>query len=162
MLDNDGDADDGKDYEVGYRRPPKHTRFPKGQSGNPKGRRKGSRALKTDLDEALKATLTITVGGKKRRGTTQALTMYALAIKSATGDLRAARLLADLVLTVFGPGDRGGAEAKLSKQDETLLERLLDRFDPDRAEQDVDGTLSANRDAEGIQAAPEPEDGDDG
>lgn len=133
-----GDYDDRNeenDYDVGYGKPPKHTRFRKGQSGNPKGRRKGSRALKTDLDEALKATLTITVGGKKRRGTTQALTMYALAIKSATGDLRAAKLLADLVLNVFGPGDRNGAEAKLSKQDEELLGRLLGRFEPDAGNQ---------------------------
>jgi hypothetical protein len=120
-----------RDYDFGYGRPPKHTRWPKGKSGNPNGPRKGSRALKTDLDEALRATLTITVGGKKRRGTTQGLTMYALAIKSATGDLRAAKLLADLVLTVFGPGDRGGAAAKLSRQDEELLARLLERFDPE-------------------------------
>jgi hypothetical protein len=28
------------DYEIGYRRPPRETRFKKGQSGNPKGRRK--------------------------------------------------------------------------------------------------------------------------
>lgn len=161
LYDDDGHGADGKDYEIGYRRPPKHTRFPKGQSGNPKGRRKGSRALKTDLDEALKATLTITVGGKKRRGTTQALTMYALAIKSATGDLRAARLLADLVLTVFGPGDRGGAEAKLSKQDEELLERLLDRLDPDPGEQDADDTPSADGDATDKRSAREPKDGDD-
>jgi hypothetical protein len=33
------------EYQVGYGRPPQHTRFPKGQSGNPKGRPKGSRAL---------------------------------------------------------------------------------------------------------------------
>lgn len=131
-MANDGDGTgDGKDYEVGYGRPPRHSQFQKGQSGNPRGPKKGSRALKTDLDEALKATLTIKVGGKKRRGTTQALTMYALAIKSATGDLRAAKLLADLVLTVFGPGDRSGSQAKLSRQDEQLLERLLDRFEPD-------------------------------
>jgi hypothetical protein len=137
MARDDDTPDDEKDYEVGYGRPPKHTRFPKGQSGNPKGRRKGSRGLKMDLDEALRATLTITVGGKKRRGTTQALTMYALAIRSATGDLRASKQLTDLVLTVFGPGDRGAAEARLSKQDEELLERLLKRFELDEMDDGV-------------------------
>ena len=116
---------------------------------------------KTQSDEALKATLTITVGGKKRRGTTQALTMYALAIKSATGDLRAARLLADLVLTVFGPGDRGGSEAKLSKQDEELLERLLDRFDPERAEQNQGGAPSSGSGAADDRPLSEAEDSDD-
>ena len=34
------------EYEVGYRKPPKHSRFAKGQSGNPRGRRNGSRNLK--------------------------------------------------------------------------------------------------------------------
>jgi hypothetical protein len=134
MADNDrndgGDGDDG-DYEVGFGRPPRHTRFRKGQSGNPRGPKKGSRALKTDLDQALKARLTITVGGKKRKGTTQELAMFALAIKAATGDLRASRLLADLVLNMFGPGERGGGENKLSKQDAELLDRLLNRLEPD-------------------------------
>jgi len=31
-----------RDYEVGYRKPPKHTRFKKGQSGNSQGRPKRS------------------------------------------------------------------------------------------------------------------------
>lgn len=144
MADNNGDDPDEEDYEVGYGRPPKHSRFPKGVSGNPKGPKKGSRALKTDLDEALRATLTINVNGKKKRGTTQALSMYALAIRAATGDLRANKQLVDVVLAVFGPGDRGGAEAKLSKQDEELLERLLDRLDLDVAGDDEDAAPAAD------------------
>ena len=31
-------------YEIGHRRPPKTTRFPKGVSGNPRGRPKGKKA----------------------------------------------------------------------------------------------------------------------
>ena len=34
-----------KDYEVGYRKPPKDKRFKKGQSGNPAGRSKGKDKL---------------------------------------------------------------------------------------------------------------------
>ena len=31
-------SDTKRDYEVGYSKPPRHTRFTKGQSGNPQGR----------------------------------------------------------------------------------------------------------------------------
>ena len=41
------------DYEVGYGKPPRHTRFKRGRSGNPRGRHPGSRNLSTVLSEAL-------------------------------------------------------------------------------------------------------------
>jgi hypothetical protein len=56
-----------KDYAVGYGRPPKHTRFKPGQSGNPRGRKKGVQNFKTDLAEELHETLIITEGGQRRR-----------------------------------------------------------------------------------------------
>ena len=37
----DSDAEE-EPYEVGNKRPPKHSRFKKGKSGNPAGRPKGS------------------------------------------------------------------------------------------------------------------------
>jgi Family of unknown function (DUF5681) len=47
--------DPAADYEVGYRKPPEHTRFQKGQSGNSMGRPKGSRNKIPDMkDERLK------------------------------------------------------------------------------------------------------------
>jgi hypothetical protein len=38
---------DEQPYEVGYGKPPANTRFPRGLSGNPKGRPKGSKNLAT-------------------------------------------------------------------------------------------------------------------
>ena len=48
-------AEKQDDYEVGYGKPPRHTWFKKGQSGNPRGRPCGSKNLKTLLSEALRA-----------------------------------------------------------------------------------------------------------
>jgi hypothetical protein len=43
-----------KDYEVGYGRPPIHTRFKPGQSGNPAGRPKGAQNFATEIAAELK------------------------------------------------------------------------------------------------------------
>jgi hypothetical protein len=53
-------------FEVGYGKPPTASRFKPGQSGNPKGRKKGVRNIKTFLNEELNRRQWITVDGKRR------------------------------------------------------------------------------------------------
>lgn len=88
------------DYPVGYRKPPTHTRFQAGQSGNPKGRRKGSRNLATDVARELAETFVVTEGGRPRRISKQQAIIKALVAKCIRGDVRAAatilRLLPDV------------------------------------------------------------------
>ncbi len=40
-------------YEVGYKKPPRHTRFSKGISGNPRGRPKGTQNLVSVINDLL-------------------------------------------------------------------------------------------------------------
>lgn len=54
-------------YEkVGYRKPPKTTQFKKGESGNPRGRPKGSRNVGAVLRDVIDQKIQITENGKIR------------------------------------------------------------------------------------------------
>lgn len=116
---------DDRDYEVGYGKPPKHSRFPPGQSGNPKGRRKGARGLKTDLEEVLNSKHTIKVNNQTVTDSKQRLSILTLATRAATGDLKAAQILLPLIVQILGVEDRGGEQRKLSPQDQAILDELL-------------------------------------
>jgi hypothetical protein len=91
-------ADDQDDYKVGPGRPPLHTRFRKGQSGNPSGRsRKKLHAL---LADALNEPVFATIDGERRRITKREAVVHQLVNKSATADLRATKMLFDMIKDV--------------------------------------------------------------
>ncbi|MCY3732928.1 MAG: DUF5681 domain-containing protein, partial [Chloroflexi bacterium] len=50
-------------YDVGFGKPPKHSRFKKGKSGNPKGRPKGSRNFSMVVKETLEEPVRVTSHG---------------------------------------------------------------------------------------------------
>ena len=54
-------------YEIGYCKPPKHTRFKPGQSGHPSGRPRGQRNFRTAVREALQEKVTIREGERQRK-----------------------------------------------------------------------------------------------
>ena len=53
-------------FSVGYGRPPVHSRFKPGQSGNPKGRRKGQRNVGTVVDGELSQRIKVREGNRTR------------------------------------------------------------------------------------------------
>ena len=117
-----------KDYEVGHGRPPKHTQFKKGQSGNPKGRKKGARGLKTDLRAELNERIEITENGKTLKLTKQQLMVKQLTAKAIKGDVRAISKLADLAMVLLGSDDEVRKSAvALSADDETIIDEFLRR-----------------------------------
>jgi hypothetical protein len=121
------------DYAVGYGKPPRHTRFQAGKSGNPKGRPKASLDHMQLLTDALNETVMAkTPDGRTVRMTKLKAAMTQMVNKAAQGDDRAlARLLATLPAIEAQRAEsavnledaRAKLLALLLRQRETVLER---------------------------------------
>ena len=81
------------DYRVGYRSPPKSTQFKKGESGNPKGRPKGSRGLQNIMVEELKSNVTIHENGRSKTVKKGEVIVKQMVNKAMAGDHKAAHLV---------------------------------------------------------------------
>jgi hypothetical protein len=119
-------ADD--EYKVGRGKPPLHTRFKKGHSGNPRGpRRKNLPAL---LVAALDEPVVVTANGESRRITKREAVIAQLVDKSTGADLRATKMLLDILQDiekragVTPPPERPA----LRPADEEVVENLLARL----------------------------------
>jgi hypothetical protein len=80
-------------YPIGYGKPPKHTRFKPGKSGNPNGRPRKSTTLEEDIERELAAVVTIHVDEKPRRFTKRQLIAKGCVNKAVKGDTRSTQLL---------------------------------------------------------------------
>ena len=100
------------DCDVGYCRPPKHTQFPKGQSGNPDGRPKSQKSGQTDISELLDEPVEVKVGGKVRTMQPFEASLRQLARKALGGNLRAivrfVKNCEEYGVLVPPPADAGG------------------------------------------------------
>jgi hypothetical protein len=117
------------DYEVGYKKPPRHTRFRQGRSGNPDGRPKQARNLLTDLHEELQQRITVREGGTERRMSRQRAVVMRLLDKALKGELGAMAKLVDLVLRHEATaGERCAPDAPLSAEEHEVLAELKARL----------------------------------
>jgi Family of unknown function (DUF5681) len=132
------------DYQIGYRKPPVGRRFQKGQSGNPTGRRR-----KKDLPEllvaALNAPVYVTTEGERHRITKREAIVTQLVNKSATADLRATKMLIDMLKEVE---EKAGAPAlsegaKLSPADREVVEQFITRLRWQIAAETAEGAEAA-------------------
>jgi len=124
------------DYEVGYGKPPRDTRFPKGQSGNPRGRPSGAKNLKTLLSEALNEPVIVTENGGRRKVTKRQAIITQLVNRSATADFRAIKILLDMVREIENQTEPAPPETSaFSEADEEVLDQLRARFSLRNSEQ---------------------------
>ena len=120
--------DNEADYEVGYGKPPRHTRFKKGRSGNPRGRPNGSKNLSTLLSETLSEPVIVAENGGQRKISKRRAIIKQLVNQSAKGDWRAVKLLLDMLHETEGGSEPEAAESSFSEADQKVIEQLKARL----------------------------------
>jgi len=90
-------GNDPDDYKVGYGRPPQHTRFRKGQSGNPRGRPKGCKSFFSVLEAQLRQRVSVRRNGREISMALPDLMFARLFQQAVTGDLKAMALAVKLM-----------------------------------------------------------------
>src|SRR5437588_1316016 len=121
--------DQKRDYAVGYGKPPRRSRFPKGQSGNPRGRSPGAKNLKTLLSDALNEFVIVSENGGRRKITKREAIVTQLVNRSASADFRAIKILLDMVRDIESQTEPASPETSaFSEADEKVIEQLRARF----------------------------------
>jgi len=115
------------EYRVGFGRPPIKARFQPGRSGNPKGRPKGSRNLKTAVTHVMGQKISILENGRKRRVTKFEAMLQAAAVKAIRGDTRALNALVTLMARSgnLAEIDSEAPAPSLSENDAAILHEFL-------------------------------------
>ncbi len=109
-----------KRYEVGYKRPPKETQFKMGQSGNPRGRPKGTKNLKADLEEELCEQIIIREGNTEKTISKQRAFIKIQMTLAIKGNPRAANLMFSMICRLLEI-DEMPDEDELSPNEQAIL-----------------------------------------
>lgn len=133
-------SEDDNDDAVGYGRPPRHTRFKKGQSGNPNGRKKanppsvGKKLLEIVAEQAAEV-VTVLDGGKRKQMPRIEAFVRSLSLKASTDPrmlnvyvalvTRAEREVPDKAMTTYDL-------TRLSEQELITFRDLLMKSAPDK------------------------------
>ena len=133
VEDKEGVGGDPASYEVGYAKPPRHTRFKPGQSGNPKGRKRASKSTGTLLREILNETIVVREGGREKKLTRKEAWLRQTMNGALKGDAKASATMIGLLREVgqiepepVSPNEN--ARSRLAEEDYEIMRRHF----PDR------------------------------
>lgn len=113
--------------DVGYGKPPTHSQFKKGQSGNPGGRPKGSKNLNTLIKRELESRITIEQNGKKRKIRRKEALVKGLVNDALKGKDRPRDKVFDFVERAEAVDTDISTPSELADRDAQILERFLAR-----------------------------------
>lgn len=123
-------TNENDDYKVGYGRPPLHTRFRKGESGNRKGRKKGQGKPSISLRELLDEMQVVQIAGRKIKMTKGEILLRKQLEKAMQGDPRSMKFLIEVMSkngmidwTMAPAFDFAGAKQELERRIMKLTSR---------------------------------------
>src|SRR5215204_2057007 len=117
--------------KAGYGRAPVHSRFQPGTSGNPSGRAKGSKNLKTLFRKILSEQVSLREGAVVRKVSKAEAILRGLIVGAMKGDSRS-------VATLFRLAEQAG-EFEEAHTDITRIERVIVRW---KADDEIEGELA--------------------
>jgi Family of unknown function (DUF5681) len=121
-------SDDERDYQVGYGKPPRHTRYVEGQSGNPRGRPPGAKNMKTLLNKALNELVIVTEDGRRRKVSKREAIVTQLVNRSAKADFKAIQILLAMLRDIEGDTDPYPSEPTFTEADRQIIQRMQARL----------------------------------
>jgi hypothetical protein len=111
--------------DIGYGKPPKKNQFKKGQSGNPNGRPKGSKSLKTVVLKELATKLEIKIQGKVKTVTKLEALVMKLMNDALSGQTNAQMKIVKLADLFSVEEDDQSEKMPASEEDLSLLKRFI-------------------------------------
>lgn len=124
--------DSDQEYSIGYKKPPPHTQFQPGQSGNPRGRPKGAKSLNSMALAMLNERVTVkTQNGTRTMTKIEALLQKQME-KASKGDDKATKLLLEYYAQAVADEQSRETGAmngeKTSASDQAVLDLLREQF----------------------------------
>jgi GMP synthase PP-ATPase subunit len=127
---------DDDDDRVGYGKPPKHSRFKPGRSGNPKGKKRATRSFSTEVRATLGMPVVLTDSDRPRKVTTSEAALMRLREKALKGDSRSLDRLIELRREYCDENDT--ASEQVDEEDAAILAdyeaRILQKHGYSKAE----------------------------
>jgi hypothetical protein len=117
-----------RDYVVGYGKPPLHSRFQKGRSGNPKGRPRGRKNMSTLLSDALNGSVIVVENGRRKKITKREAIVTQLVNKSASADLKATQMVLAMLSDLESRADASADPAPFTEADQQVIQRIQARL----------------------------------